>query len=37
VDNDTCEDVLKLISHIQKVIKDKFDVDLELEIQIKGE
>ncbi|WP_422443597.1 UDP-N-acetylmuramate dehydrogenase [Thermoanaerobacterium sp. DL9XJH110] len=37
VDNATCEDVLKLISHIQKVIKDKFDVDLELEIQIKGE
>jgi UDP-N-acetylmuramate dehydrogenase len=37
VDNATCEDVLKLISHIQKVIKDKFNVDLELEIQIKGE
>lgn len=37
VDNATCKDVLRLISVIQKVINDKFDVLLETEIMILGE
>ena len=30
----TCKDVLDLVSHVQKVVKDKFDVELECEIKI---
>lgn len=37
IDNATCEDVLKLIKHIQKEVKDKFNIDLEPEIKIQGE
>jgi len=37
VDNATCEDVLKLIGHIQKEVRDKFDVSLEPEIKVQGE
>lgn len=37
IGNATCEDVLKLISHIQKEVKDKFNVKLEPEIKIQGE
>ncbi|MGB3986250.1 MAG: UDP-N-acetylmuramate dehydrogenase, partial [Limnochordia bacterium] len=33
----TAQDVLALIAHIQKTIKDKFDVDLQPELQIVGE
>lgn len=37
VDNATCKDVLHLVSVIQKVVKDKFDVELEMEIKPLGE
>jgi len=33
----TAQDVLDLIAHIQKTIKDKFDVELQPELQIVGE
>lgn len=36
-DNANCSDVLHLISVIQKVVKDKYDVVLETEIKIIGE
>ncbi|MCR4431554.1 MAG: UDP-N-acetylmuramate dehydrogenase [Tepidanaerobacteraceae bacterium] len=37
IDNATCEDVLNLINHIQKEVKQKFNVELEPEIIIEGE
>ncbi|WP_406241790.1 UDP-N-acetylmuramate dehydrogenase [Tissierella carlieri] len=37
VDNATCKDVLQLISVIQKVVRDKFNVELEREIKLLGE
>lgn len=37
VDNATATDYLELIAHIQQVIKEKFDVDLETEVRIIGE
>lgn len=37
IDNATCEDVLNLINHIQKEVKEKFNVELEPEIKIQGE
>jgi len=36
-DNATCKDVLHLISVVQKVVRDKFDVELEREIKLLGE
>ena len=36
-DNANCKDVLELISVIQKVVRDKFDVELEREIKLLGE
>ncbi|MDD4568546.1 MAG: UDP-N-acetylmuramate dehydrogenase [Tepidanaerobacteraceae bacterium] len=36
VDNATFDDVQKLIHHVQKRIKEKFNVNLESEIKIKG-
>lgn len=36
-DNANCKDILYLISVIQKVVKDKYDVELETEIKIIGE
>ena len=36
VGNATSEDVLNLIKLVQKVVKDKFDVDLETEVKIIG-
>ncbi|MCX7710489.1 MAG: UDP-N-acetylmuramate dehydrogenase [Clostridia bacterium] len=36
-DNATAEDVLKLIAHIQKAVKEKFGVMLEREVRIVGE
>ena len=35
--NATAEDVLLLIRHIQKTVKDKFGVDLETEVKLLGE
>lgn len=35
--NATCEDVLRLIEHIQKVVKQSFGVDLETEVKLLGE
>ncbi|WP_420862019.1 UDP-N-acetylmuramate dehydrogenase [Tissierella carlieri] len=37
IDNATCKDVLQLISVIQKVVRDKFNVELEREIKLLGE
>lgn len=37
IDNATCDDVLGLISIIQKTVRDNFDVKLEPEIKIIGE
>lgn len=37
IDNATATDYLELIAHIQKVIKEKFDVTLETEVRIIGE
>lgn len=37
VDNAKCKDVLNLIKVIQKVVRDKFDIELETEIKILGE
>jgi|SRR5690625_2539303 len=37
VDNATCKEVLDLISVIKKTVKDKFGVDLEMEIKVIGE
>ncbi|WP_374212483.1 UDP-N-acetylmuramate dehydrogenase [Tissierella sp. MB52-C2] len=37
VDNATCKDILHLISVIQKVVRDKFNVELETEIKLLGE
>lgn len=37
VDNAKCKDVLELISVVQKVIRDKFNVELETEIKLLGE
>ena len=37
VDNATCNEVIQLISVVQKTVKDKFNVDLETEIKIIGE
>ncbi len=37
VDNADCKDVLELISVVQKVVRDKFDVELEREIKLLGE
>lgn len=37
VDNATCKEVLHLISVIQKVIRDRFNVELETEIKLLGE
>lgn len=36
VDNATCEDILNLIKHIQKVVLEKFNVELETEVEIIG-
>ena len=35
--NATSEDILNLISYVQKVIKDKYDIEIETEIKIIGE
>jgi UDP-N-acetylmuramate dehydrogenase len=35
--NATYEDVYNLIKLVQKVVKDKFDVELETEVKIIGE
>ena len=37
VDNATCKDVLHLISVIQKVVRDNYEVELETEIKLLGE
>ena len=37
IDDASCEDVLGLISHIQKVVFEKFGVKLETEVKILGE
>ena len=37
VDNANCKDILELISVIQKVVRDKFNVELEREIKLLGE
>ncbi|MCI1903013.1 MAG: UDP-N-acetylmuramate dehydrogenase [Enterococcaceae bacterium] len=37
IDHATATDYLELIQHIQQVIKEKFDVDLEVEVRIIGE
>lgn len=37
LDNATCKDVLHLISVIQKVVRDNYDVELETEIKLLGE
>lgn len=37
IDNATCNDVLALISIIQKTVRDNFNIDLEPEIKIIGE
>ncbi|MDR7855824.1 UDP-N-acetylmuramate dehydrogenase [Tissierella sp.] len=37
VDNATCKDVLHLISVVQKVVRDNYDVELETEIKLLGE
>ncbi|WP_353095391.1 UDP-N-acetylmuramate dehydrogenase [Tissierella praeacuta] len=37
IDNSTCKDVLHLISVVQKVVRDKFNVELETEIKLLGE
>ena len=31
--NATCKDFLELVSHVQKVVKEKCDADLELEVR----
>lgn len=36
-DNATANDYIKLIKHIQAVVKDKYNVELELEVKIVGE
>lgn len=36
-DNATAEDVVKLIAHVQEVVKDKFGIELEREVRIIGE
>lgn len=33
----TCEDVMELIAHVQKVVKERFNVALEAEVRIIGE
>lgn len=33
----TCEDVMELIAHVQKVVKERFNVELEAEVRIIGE
>ena len=35
--NATCSDVVALIKHIQKTVKEKFGVELETEVKIEGE
>lgn len=35
--NATCQDVIDLIKHIQKTVKEKFDVNLETEVKLIGE
>lgn len=35
--NATCEDVKNLIKHIQKIVKEKFNVELETEVKFLGE
>lgn len=37
IDNAMCKDVLHLISVVQKVVRDKFDVELETEIKLLGD
>lgn len=37
VDNATCEEVIHLISVVQKTVRDKFGVELEMEIKLIGE
>ena len=37
IDNAQCKDVLHLISVVQKVVKDKFNVELETEIKLLGD
>lgn len=37
VENANCKDILELISVIQKVVRDKFDVELEREIKLLGD
>lgn len=37
VDNATCEEVTRLISVVQKTVRDKFGVELEMEIKLIGE
>ncbi|MEG1830052.1 MAG: UDP-N-acetylmuramate dehydrogenase, partial [Cellulosilyticaceae bacterium] len=33
----TFEDVMQLIEHVQKVVKERFNVELEAEVRIIGE
>ena len=37
IGNATADDVLKLITHIQGLVKQKFDIDLQTEILVAGE
>ncbi|GKU84539.1 UDP-N-acetylmuramate dehydrogenase [Niallia sp. NCCP-28] len=37
VENATATDYLSLIQHVQKIVKDKYDVDLETEVRVIGE
>lgn len=37
IENANCKDILELISVIQKVVRDKFDVELEREIKLLGD
>lgn len=37
IDNSTCENMLKLISDVQKIVYDKFKVELEREVKLIGE
>jgi UDP-N-acetylmuramate dehydrogenase len=37
IGNATSDDVIKLIRHIQKTVKEQFDIQLEPEIKILGE
>ena len=37
IDHATATDYVELIAHIQEVIKEKFDVELQTEVRIIGE